>query len=260
MRSVEAQRADEKADPARRWYAIPKSRAMVCDLLYFEREVPTFPHCREIDLSEVEVVRKALPSRISWTVIFIKAFALIAKDHPILRQAWIKYPFPRIYQNPDSVAYLPVKRTHEDEEWLCFAPFSRPECKPLDQLQARLESYQNEPVDEVFRTQYRSAFIPTFIRRVIIASWFRCFAKRRAKRMGTFGITTISSRGAEIQFPPGVHTTTLTYGPMNESGSSLVTFHYDHRLMDGWFIAEMLEKLEQVLNREMLEELKALQS
>jgi len=258
LRSVEAQRADEKANPARRWYAIPRSRAMVCDLLHFEREVPTFPHSREIKLTAIDEARRSLPSRVSWTVIFIKAFALVAKEHPVLRQAWIKYPFPRLYQNPDSVGYLPIKRTHGDEEWLCFAPFSRPEHKPLDQLQARLETYQSEPVDEVFRTQYRSAFIPTLVRRLIIGSWFRCFAKRRVKRMGTFGITTVSSRGAEIQYPPGVHTTTITYGPMDESGKSCVTFHYDHRLMDGWFIAEMLEELERVLNGEILEELRGL--
>ncbi|MDF1825446.1 MAG: hypothetical protein P1U68_12440 [Verrucomicrobiales bacterium] len=233
---------------------------MVCDLLYFDREVPTFPHSREIDLSKVEAVRKSLSARVSWTVIFIKAFAIIARERPVLRQAWMKYPFPRLYQNPESIAYLPVKRTHDDEEWLCFAPFSRPEGKSLDQLQARLDSYQREPVDEVFRTQYRSAFLPTFLRRLIIGSWFRCFAKRRVKRMGTFGITTVSSRGAEIQFPPGVHTTTLTYGPMDETGKSRVTLHYDHRLMDGWFIAEVLEDLERVLNQEIFEELKTLQS
>lgn len=233
---------------------------MVCDLLYFERGVPTFPHSRDIDLSAVEEARKALASRVSLTVIFIRAFSLVAKDHPILRQAWIKFPFPRLYQSPDSVAYLPVKRTHEDEEWLCFAPFSRPEHKPLDQLQARLDSYQSEPITEVFRTQYKSAFIPTLIRRLIIGSWFHALGKRRVKRMGTFGITTVSSRGAEIQFPPGVHTTTLTYGPMDASGISKVTIHYDHRLMDGWFVAEILEKLEEALNGPILDELKQLQT
>lgn len=231
---------------------------MVCDLLYFEREVPTFPHSREIDLAAVDEIRRSLPSRVSWTVLFIKAFSLIARDSPVLRQSWIRFPWPRLYLSSQSVAYLPVKRTHGDEEWLCFAPFFGPESQSLAVLQARLESYQVEPVEEVFRTQYRSAFLPTPIRRLVIATWFRLLGKRRVKRMGTFGITTISSRGAEIQFPPGIQTSTITYGPIDEAGKSRVTMHYDHRLMDGWFVAEVLEELESVLNGVILDELRRL--
>ncbi|MEM7601254.1 MAG: hypothetical protein AAF357_07525 [Verrucomicrobiota bacterium] len=233
---------------------------MVCDLLHFEKEVPTFPHFREIDLSKVEAVRSSLPERISWAVLFIKGFALIAEKSPVLRQSWIRFPWPRLYQSPHSVGYLAVKRTHGDDEWLCFAPFSKPEKRSLKTLQGLLKSYQTEPVDEVFRTQYRSAFLPTPVRRLIIASWFRLLGKRRVKRMGTFGITTISSRGAVIQYPPGANTSTLTYGPIDESGKSRVTLHYDHRLMDGWYVAEVLEQLENVLNGEILAELETLQS
>ncbi|MEM6916082.1 MAG: hypothetical protein AAF491_05895, partial [Verrucomicrobiota bacterium] len=247
MRSINPSREEEKSNPKRRWLPVPKSRAMVRDILHFEREVPTFPHRREFDLTSVVDVRESRNPRISWTVLVIKAFALVARESPVLRQSWVKYPWPRLYQSPHSVGYLPVKRTHEDEEWLCFAPFSRPESKSLEELQNRLSSYRTEPITEVFRTQYRSAFLPTPVRRLIIASWFRFFGKRRVKRMGTFGITTISSRGAEIQHPPGVHTTTLTYGPINESGRCKVTMHYDHRLLDGWYVAEVLEQLEEVL-------------
>lgn len=231
---------------------------MVCDILHFEREVPTFPHSREFDLTPVSEARGDLSSRISWTVLFIKAFALIAKESPILRQAWIKFPWARLYQSPHSVAYLPVKRTHEDEEWLCFAPFSEPEKSGLAELNHLLDRYRSEPITRIFRTQHRSASIPTPIRRLIIASWFRCFGRRRVKRMGTFGITTISGRGAEIQHPPGIHTSTLTYGPIDESGRCTVTIHYDHRLMDGWYIAEVLEQLEATLNGPIREELVSL--
>mgnify|MGYP000388377933 CR=1 FL=1 len=258
MRRVGSLLAEEKKNPGRRWFPVPKSRATVCDLLHFEREVPTFPHCREISLSAVDELRRSLPSRVSWTVIFIKAFALVAKESPVLRQSWIRFPWPRLYLSPHSVAYLPVKRTHQDEEWLCFAPFFGPENQTLRELQASLESFHSGPVDEVFRTQYRSAFIPTPIRRLIIASWFRLLGKRRVKRMGTFGITTVSSRGAEIQYPPGIQTSTITYGPINEAGKSRVTIHYDHRLMDGWYVAEVLEELERVLHGVILEELEDL--
>ncbi|MEM1443124.1 MAG: hypothetical protein AAGF67_12330 [Verrucomicrobiota bacterium] len=230
---------------------------MVCDILHFEREVPTFPHAREFNLAAVAKARGEAATRISWTILFIKAFALVAKESPILRQAWIRYPWPRLYQSPHSVAYLPVKRTHEEEEWLCFAPFSEPENRSLEELCDLLASYRDEPINEVFRTQYNSSRLPTLLRRLIIVSWFRCLGKRRVKRMGTFGITTISSRGAEIQYPPGIHTSTLTYGPIDESGKCRVTMHYDHRLMDGWYVAEVLEELEKTLNGVITDELEA---
>lgn len=252
--------AEERENPRRRRYPVPRSRAMVRDLLHFEREVPTFPHCREMDLRAVADVREALPARISWTVIFIKAFALLAKRSPVLRQSWMKYPWPHLYLSPHSVAYLPVKRTCGEEEWLCFAPFFAPEDQTLAALHGQLEQFRTGPVEEVFRTQYRAAFLPTPLRRLIVASWFRCLGKRRVKRMGTFGITTISSRGAVIQYPPGIQTTTITYGPLDEAGRSRVTLHYDHRLMDGWYVAEVLAELEEVLNGEILRELQQLQS
>ncbi len=79
--------------------------------------------------------------------------------------------------------------------------------------------------------------------------------RKRAKRMGTFLLTTIAGSGAEIQHPPGFLTSNLTYGPIDERGFSRVTIAYDHRLMDGKYIADTLCELEETLASSLVAEL-----
>ncbi len=88
--------------------------------------------------------------------------------------------------------------------------------------------------------------------------WLNWMGDRRARKMGTFGITTVGSRGTVIQDPPGMLTSTMTYGPFDESGKCRVTIAYDHRLMDGWYIAQVLEELEKMLNGAIAEEVAGL--
>ena len=71
-------------------------------------------------------------------------------------------------------------------------------------------------------------------------------------------LTTISSRGAEIRHPPGFLTSGLTFGPIDERGCSRVTLAYDHRLLDGRMVADILADLEQTLNGVIAEELAAM--
>jgi hypothetical protein len=143
---------------------------------------------------------------------------------------------------------------------LFFAPFVQSEEKSLAALQDRLDCYRTEPVESIFRIQYRFAFLHAFVRRLLMWTWMNWMGAKKAKRSGTFGLTTISSRGAVIQNPPGILNSTITYGPIDESGACRVTIAYDHRLMDGWYLAELLERLEEILNTEIAQEIASLQS
>ena len=77
----------------------------------------------------------------------------------------------------------------------------------------------------------------------------------RAKHLGTFFLSTLAGRGAEIQVPPSIHTGCLTFGPLDEYGRCRVTIAYDHRVMDGAMVAAILQTLESVLNEEIRAEL-----
>lgn len=257
MRSLDSSRRLERESPERRRYPLPRSRALVRDLLHFARGVPSVPHSREFDLREVVALRSARERRISWPLMFLKAYGLVSRDSPPLRQCLLRYPWPHLYLHPCSVGYLAMRRTWQDEEWLFFAGFPNPEGAPLDALQERLDRYRDEPPETVFRIQERAARLPTWLRRLFMGIWLHGMGRRRSRRFGTFGLTTVSGYGAEIQFPPNMLTATLTYGPIDDHGRCRVTMHYDHRLMDGWYVAQVLEQLESALRGPVADELRA---
>ena len=235
--------------------AIPRSRRLVIDLLRLSRSVPTTPHDRLIDLSVVAAARERATPRISWSILFIKAFAIVAAKYPPLRQIYMPWPWPHLYQHPHSTATIVTHREVDGEPWLFWSRFPRSDELPLDRLQWYLGRCQTEPVEVMFERQWRLSAFPSWIRR--IAWWWtlNVSGKTRVQRCGTFFLTTIGSRGAEISHPPGFLTSGLTFGPFDERGRSRVTLAYDHRLLDGRMVADILADLDETLNGVIAEEL-----
>jgi hypothetical protein len=79
---------------------------------------------------------------------------------------------------------------------------------------------------------------------------------KRAKRFGTFGLTSYGALGAESLHPISPLTTTLTFGPIDESGDVVVKLIYDHRVLDGAYVARRLRDLEASLQGPILDELR----
>ena len=80
----------------------------------------------------------------------------------------------------------------------------------------------------------------------------------RAKRVGTFFLSSLAGRGAVIDCPPSFQTGVVSYGPIDTHGYSRVTLAYDHRLMDGMLVADALVKIEQILHGPLADELRSL--
>jgi hypothetical protein len=220
---------------------------LVCDILHFDRQVPTVAHDRQMELGPIAAARRAAPVRISWPIVFMKAFALMASRHPVLRQVIMPWPWPHLYQHSEQVAVLAIRRTHEQEDWLLFGRFRQPEQRALADLQAELDHYQRAPVPEAFAQQLLLARMPLPLRRLTWNLLLKYRGGKRCRRMGTFFMTTIAGYGAEIQNPPAFHTSGLTYGPLDAGGRCRVTMVYDHRLMDGHHVGGYLAELEQEL-------------
>lgn len=235
--------------------AIPRSRRLVIDLLRLSQQVPTTAHDRLTDLSVVAAARERAAQRVSWPVLFIKAFAIVAAKYPPLRQIYMRWPWPHLYQHPHSVAIVVTHREVADEPWIFWSKFNQPETTPLIQIQARLDRYLTEPVHLAFRKQWELSGLPSWLRRIAWWSLLNVSGVRRVSRCGTFFLTTIGSRGAEIRHPPGFLTGGLTFGPIDERGCSRVTLAYDHRLLDGRMVADILADLEQTLNGVIAKEL-----
>lgn len=235
---------------------LPRSRVLTCDVLHYHRKVPTCAHDRICDLGAIADARAGCPHRISWTMLFTKAYGIVAREYPVLRQNWFSLPWPHLYQHRRTVAMLAVQRVYRGEPWLFWGRFNKPEDKSLVDLQRRLTHYRDDPVKEVFRHQLRLSSLPTPLRRLVWFSGLNLSGRVRARHLGTAFLTTLAGQGVEIPNPPAFLTGNFTYGPLDDDNQSRVTLAYDHRLTDGLQIAKILRRLEQVLNGEIATELR----
>lgn len=241
-----------------RSFLVPPSRRLSWDLLRLNRQVPLCAHDRMCDLSLVSASRSKVQPRVSWPALMLKAFGLMAEQFPEFRQTWYRWPIAHLYQHPHSVAAMTVQRVHKDQPWLFWAMIDRPESLALPVLQSALNRSQTDPVRPQYKDMLRLARLPTLLRRLIWGWNFHVAKAGRAARLGTFFLSTLSGKGAEIQSPPSVQTGCLTYGPLGESGRCRVTIAYDHRVMDGALVADALKCLEDVLNGVIRDELESL--
>lgn len=235
---------------------MPSHRSIVCDLMDLHRQMPTVSQAKSFQLEVLREARSACPQRISWSLLFLRAFALVSVEFPNLRRTLITWPWYHLHEHPTSYANLVVSREYQGEPWLFFAPLEAPERQSLLELQGALNRYQQEPVEVVFKNQVRFARYPRLLRRALWWLRFNLSARKRIKRLGTFALTTVAGQGVTILDPKAPVTSTLTYGPLDDSGQCEVIIAYDHRVMDGKEIATILGRLEEILQQEMVHEMR----
>ena len=233
-------------------------RRFILDLVHFARQVPSVPVSRQMDLGPLQAARAEHPARPSWALLFMKAYARVADEHPQLRRALLTFPWIRLYEHPTSLCALAIERSHDGEDGIFVGLFRTPDRQSLAELQEGLRFYKDTPVEQVgfFRQELRIGRLPAFVRRFLWWSTLAVSGGKRAKRFGTFGLSTYGSLGAEQVHPISPLTTTLTFGPIGPDGRVCVKLIYDHRVLDGAFIARRLADIERVLQTEILAELR----
>jgi hypothetical protein len=240
--------------------AIPVNRRLVLDGLWFARRVPLFPIEKTVELADVAQLRKATPRRISWAAIFVKAYALAAQQHRALRQTYVRWPSPHLVEETHSTAMVVVNRQYLGEDRICWGVLEHPERHALTKLQQQLDYYQSEPVDSAFRRQVVLSRMPMPLRRFLYW-WNMNFGGRmRARRLGTFTMSTLAGEGVVNRMHQTFLTSSLTYGPLDDAGRALVTILCDHRVVDGIVAARAIADLEAALHGPILAELKSLQA
>ena len=240
--------------------SITSNRALVLDLLALSARHAYFPVEQTFELAELAALRAAAPRRISWTVLFMKAYAVVAAEIPQLRQAYCRWPWPRLCECGDNVAMVAINREHLGEERLCWGRFMSPESQTLAELQDALDAYQREPVDTIFRRQVRLSKCPTLLRRLALWLNLNFSRKRRSKRLGTFSMSTLAGQNSLNRFHPTLLTTSLSFGPLDERGRTLVTLICDHRVLDGALAARALSSLQALLRGAISDELRTMQA
>lgn len=243
-----------------RWIRLSPYRKLVIEMLHHARKVPSIPVARHMSLAPLVQVRKWCPNRPSWTAIFVRAYGLLSVEFPELRRAYIPLPWPHLYQHPFSIASVVVERTAGNEAVLLAAKIRSPEQCPVYEIQAHLDRFKRAPLEEIseFRQLRRLGLMPGWLRRFFFWQTLTWSGSKRAKRFGTFLVSSYGSLGAEQIHPICPLTTLLTFGPISNQGEAIVKIVYDHRVLDGRRVAAALGRLEEILNTALIAELESL--
>ena len=244
-------------EPKGQMLPISGPRRFINDLVHFARRVPSVPVSRSMNIGRLIQPRLAHPAKPSWPTLFMKAYAIVTVNNPPLRRAMLTWPWLRIYEHPQSLCSLAVERIHEGEEGVFVGLFRAPEAQSIGQIQKSINSYKNDPLDSIgyFRQALRVSRVPTTLRRFLWWATLNVSGVKRSKRFGTFGLTSYGSLGAESLHPISPLTTTVTFGPIDPFGSVCVKIIYDHRVLDGAYVARRLLDLEAALHGPVLDEL-----
>jgi hypothetical protein len=230
-------------------------RRMVGDLLYFAGGIPTVPVQKRMALGPLAAARAACRERPRWTTLFTKAYALMAREFPEFRRAYVKLPWPHLYEYPASNATIIIERDYHGEAGLFSISIKEPARQSLRDIGRQLEHASAAPIEEIkdFRRTIQFTRLPRPLRR---AFWWLCLniGRQRGNYFGTFGVSVYSALQAESLHPLSPLTTLLNYGVMSDDRVLDVRIIYDHRVMDGATVARALARLEEILNSAIKEE------
>jgi len=234
-------------------------RRMIIDLLYFARGIPTVPVQKHISVAELAAARAACSERPRWTAIFTKAYGLLAEEFPELRRAYVKFPWPHLYEYPQSRAAVMVERDYHGERAVWPVMIRDPARFSLREIASLLQRAADAPLEEVkdIRRAIRVTRLPRPLRRLL---WWMGLniGRQRGNYFGTFGVSVYSALASESLHPLSPLTTLLNYGVMDGDGKLSIRIIYDHRVMDGAMVARALTRLEEILNSAMVDEVRAL--
>jgi hypothetical protein len=241
-------------------YPLSPFRRLVTDLMRISRSVPAVTIERRINLAAVAAARRRCIPRPSWTVIFAKAFALVARSNPDLRRSYMAFPWPRLYEHPSSTAVVNVARQLPGEAIVVQCLIRRPENRSLARLDDIVRFHQSEPVERLrwYQRALATSRLPWPIRPLFWWGALNLFGRRRCHNFGTFGVTSIAAHGAGVLNLVPLLTSTLHYGLFDQAGFIDMRLALDHRVLDGATAARALVELERTLHGDLLAELTAM--
>ncbi len=233
------------------------ARKLVVEMMHHAKQVPSIPVSKELKLEPLVMQRAALATRPSWTAIFLRAYGLVGQEYPELRRAFIRYPWAHLYEHPHTCGAIVVEREVGGEPMLLAAKVRMPEKKTVGYIDNYLQKLKTAPLDKVtdFRQLIRFSKSPAFFRRFVFWHSLHWSGKTRAKRFGTFMVSSYGNLCAEQIHPITPLTSLFTFGPIAPDGKVVAKIIYDHRVMDGRRVAEALNAVERVLLRTILPEL-----
>lgn len=219
------------------------------ELMRLSRHVPLVTAERRMNLADLAIARQGQAVKISWTCLFMKAFAIIAARRPDLRTAYMSFPYAHLYESPLNVATIIIEREHQGECFPYYCRFRDPERQSLLELNRALEHFKTVPLDQDkhFCRMDRIGRMPGLIRRWAWNMGYHWKGRKRAHYFGTFGLSSPAASGAGLTTIVSPLTCTLHYGLFDEASRLDMRITFDHRAIDGAPVARALTEMEQVL-------------
>lgn len=233
-------------------------RVFILDLMHASMRVPFITLSRPFDVGPFMAARAKAVSPPGWAAVFVKAFAIVAKEEPALRRLFVKLPWPHFFELPRSVAMVAVARVEDGEDCILPEKVPAPEERPLAEINAQIRRAKTAPLDKIpaFRKILMASRLPLPLRRL---SWWLGLnvGRMAANNFGSFGVTSVSAYapGELHALSPGPFL--LSYGRVGPDNRIDVILRWDHRVTDAAVIARALTRLEQVLNSEISAEILA---
>lgn len=232
-------------------------RRLICDLMRASMDVPFVSLSRSLNIRPLLEARAGAMAPAGWAAMFVKAFALVAQDEPVLRTVYAKWPWPSLYELPKSVALIAIARIEDGEECVMPQRIAVPEAMALAAIDAEIRRAKTAPIDDVpmFRKIMRATRLPLPLRRLSWAVGLN-FGRQRGNWFGSFAVSSVAAYGGGELHPVTPGPFIISYGVVEPDQTIHVVIRWDHRVTDAAPIARVLTRLEQVLNSEIAAELR----
>jgi hypothetical protein len=239
---------------------ISLSRRVIVDLMRASADVPFVAVRRTLSVERLAAARKGLSRRPAWAVIFAKAFAILAREQPILRRAYLKWLWPHFYEFPQTVAMIVVAPDATPDGVLLF-PVKAPDLTSLVEADSQVRKAKTQPIEATpfFRKTMMVTRLPSPIRRLAWTIGMN-FGRQRGNYLGTLLVTSVAAFGGGEVEALGPNSFILSYDRLSSDGTINIMIRWDHRITDAAFIGAELSRLEQILNNQIADEMLALAS
>ncbi|MBI5265290.1 MAG: acyltransferase [Bradyrhizobium sp.] len=234
-------------------------RRLIADLMHASAGVPFVSLSRTLDVGALAEARRETLRSPGWAAIFVKAFALLARDEPILRTLYAKWPWPSFYELPKSVAMIAIARVEDGEHCVLPQRIAAPDTLPITEVDALIRQAKEAPIEEVpiFRKIMLVTRLPLPLRRL---AWMLGlnFGRQRGNYSGSFAVTSVAAYGGGQLHALSPGPFIVSYGVVEPDQTISVVIRWDHRVTDAALIAKTLTRQEEVLNGEIASEIRGL--
>jgi hypothetical protein len=237
--------------------ALSNGRRLIDDVTEIAKTIPAAGITGDFALAEVDRLRRLTRPKLSWNVIYLKAYAKVAQQTPELNQIHVRFPWPHLYQHHSIVCMMTINRHLDGEDRLFFARFNNPHNDSLAVLQEKYDFFRQAPINEIrqFRHQIRFANAPWFVRRIAWWLMFALWPAKRASHVGTIGMSFSGYRGVYGNQHLGPLTSILGIDPFPRQGKARLVLTFDHRVLDGIPAANVLQQIHQLVMGEVYREM-----